>query len=433
MMGASKTSICELTVGNRVWSICVRLVFVAMAIHCSALIYSQPREDYFIHSETLQPVTYQIPDFAVLSNVNIIHGQDEHLILVMTEANLPINLSDRGRMTIEIWFRRHASPPLQYERAVVYAAGGIDYPSDPRLLAGQAGLIQWDRDARRAVKLASIEAQVVDNQVRLRVASELLRGYEPVIAVIRYLPSDVNLNHVGGGFGMRISSSNLLDDSLRGRSISLPPFPPSLSKPSFSGNRDGGGSGGGFLRDERQPFPFVIPPSRRGTPGTGVPVTIPDTSPPSDPDRWPRPGDINGDGVHDYDYPSDTPVVGYILIDVWVVPTSDTTADYVLVIGQDTNGNGRLEANEIWYPIGECPWPHGVNSGYIGTDGKIYWESFNDANGNKNWDPGEPQKTFIYIPQTGELVVIFDPDGPGGQPPREVYRGNPNDYYWHHR
>jgi hypothetical protein len=68
-------------------------------------------------------------------------------------------------------------------------------------------------------------------------------------------------------------------------------------------------------------------------------------------------------------------VAGYILIDVWVVPTSDTTADYVLVIGQDTNGNGRLDVGEIWYPIGECPWPHGVNEGYIGTDGKIYWES----------------------------------------------------------
>ena len=123
---------------------------------------------------------------------------------------------------------------------------------------------------------------------------------------------------------------------------------------------------------------------------------IPDTSPPLFPERWPRPGDINGDGVPDYDYPVDIGVVGYILIDVWVVPTSDTTADYVLVIGQDTNGNGRLDVGEIWYPIGECPWPHGVNEGYIGTDGKIYWESFNDTNMNGNWDP-EEQKKDLYL------------------------------------
>jgi hypothetical protein len=50
-----------------------------------------------------------------------------------------------------------------------------------------------------------------------------------------------------------------------------------------------------------------------------------------------------------------------------------------------------------------------------------------------SWDPGEPKRTFIYKPETGELVVIFDPDGPGGQPPREVYRGDPNGYHWHHR
>jgi hypothetical protein len=416
------------------WLRSVRLILPVMGICCAAATYSQPREDYFIHSETLQPVTYLIPDFAVLSDVSITPGQDGHLISLTMEANLPTNLSDRGRMVMEVWFRHHASAPLQYERAAVYVAGGIEYPSDSRLSPGQAGLIKYDWDKHRAVKLASIEVQVTGNQVLLRVPSDLLSGYEPLMAVVRYLPGDVNLEHVGGGFGMCTSSTRLLDDRLSGGSIVLPPFPPSfISKISFVQDGEGGGNNRVRNRDDRRPFPFVIPPSRRGTPGEGVPVPIPDTSPPSDPDRWPRPGDINGDGVRDYDYPSDTKVVGYILIDVWVVPTSDTTADYVLVIGKDTNGNGRLDVGEIWYPIGECPWPNGVNEGYIGTDGKIYWESWNDSNQNGNWDPGEQKKTYIYKPETGELVVIFDPDGPGGQPPREVYRGDPNGYYWHHR
>jgi hypothetical protein len=409
-----------------------RFILLVLGIYCSAVTYSQPRQDYFVHAETLQPITYLIPDFAVLSDVSIEPNQDRYRISLTVEANLPHNLSDRGRMVMEVWFRHIDSPPLGYDRAVVYAAGGIEYPSAPCLLPGQAGLIEWKRDEDKAVKLASIDVQVAGNQVHLQVPSGLLSGYEPIMAVVRYLPSDVNLVHVGGGFGMCTSSSRLLDDRLRNGSLVLPPFPPSHRKVSFTGNSGGGGNGRGFLRDDHRPFPFVIPPSRRGIPGMGVPIHIPDKSPPRFPERWPRPGDINGDGVPDYDYPVDIGVVGYILIDVWVVPTSDTTADYVLVIGQDTNGNGRLDVGEIWYPIGECPWPHGVNKGYIGTDGKIYWESFNDTNMNGNWDPGEQKKTFIYIPNTGELVVIFDPDGPGGQLPREVYRGDPRSYHWHH-
>jgi hypothetical protein len=417
----------------RMWALGARLIVLAVSVYCFAMTYSQPREDYFVHSETLQPVTYIIPDFAVLSDVSITPRQDEHLISLMMAADIPSNPSDRGRMVVEVWFRHHASAPLQYDRAAIYVAGGIDYPSVPHLLPGQAALIEWQSNQARAVKLAAIEAQVVGNQVQLRVPSNLLSGYEPLMAVVRYLPSDVNLDHVGGGFGMCTSSSRLLDDSLRSGSIVLPPFPSSQWGAPTNLNRGGDGGGGGrnLRSEDRRPFPFVIPPSRRGTPGVGIHVPVPDTSPPTNPDQWPRPGDINGDGIPDYDYPSDTPVVGYILIDVWV--TAGDTNDYVMVIGKDNNGNGKLDVDEIWYPIGECPWPHGVNDGYIGTDGKTYWESFEDSNQNASWDPGEPKRTFIYKPETGELVVIFDPDGPGGQPPREVYRGDPNGYHWHHR
>lgn len=69
-----------------------------------------------------------------------------------------------------------------------------------------------------------------------------------------------------------------------------------------------------------------------------------------------------------------------------------------------------------------------MNYGYIGGDGKIYWISFSDSNRNGKLDPGERQVTYIYIPETGELVVIVDPDGPGPKPPREVYRGDPSGY-----
>jgi hypothetical protein len=409
----------------------VRLALLVVGTQGVFVAYGQSRESYFVHAETLQPVTYLIPDFAVLNDVSITYSQEECLISLVMDATLPTNPASRGRMTVEVWFRHNSSAPLHYDRAAVYVAGGIDYPSNPSLLPGNAGLVECDRNhPGRVVKLASIRVQVVGNQVRLRVPTRLLSGYVPLIAVVRYLPSHVNLDDVGGGFGMCDSSSQLLDNRLSGKSITLPPFPYSLGAAPSDRLSGGGGFGGNSYQDTR-PYPFAIPPSRRGTPGRGVPIRIPDTSPPQNPERWPKPGDINGDGVADYDYPSDTSISGNITLDVWA--TDGDVNDYVLLLGEDTNQNGRLEPHEVWYPLGECPWPFGVNKGYVGTDGKVYWDSFNDTNRNRNWDPGEPKKTFIYIPQTGELVVLFDPDGPGGQSPREVYRGDPNGYLWHHR
>lgn len=212
---------------NRIRLLNGRLILLVLGLYCSAMTYSQPRQNYFVHAETLQPITYLIPDFAVLSDVSIEPDQDKYRISLVMEANLPPNLSDRGRMVMEVWFRHTDSPPLGYDRVVVYAAGGIEYPSIPSLSPGQAGLIEWKRDEDKAVKHASINVQVVGNRVHLQVPSRLLSGYEPIMAVVRYLPSDVNLEHVGGGFGMCTSSFQLLDDRLRNGSLVLPPFPPS--------------------------------------------------------------------------------------------------------------------------------------------------------------------------------------------------------------
>jgi hypothetical protein len=192
---------CRLARRNRMGLLKGRFILLVLGIYCSAVTYSQPRQDYFVHAETLQPITYLIPDFAVLSDVSIEPNQDRYHISLTMEANLPPNLSDRGRMMMEVWFRHIDSPPLGYDRAVVYAASTLEYPSDPRLLSGQAGLIEWKRDENEAVKLASINVQVVGNQVHLQVPSGLLSGYEPILAVVRYLPSDVNLVHVGGDSG----------------------------------------------------------------------------------------------------------------------------------------------------------------------------------------------------------------------------------------
>jgi hypothetical protein len=81
---------------------------------------------------------------------------------------------------------------------------------------------------------------------------------------------------------------------------------------------------------------------------------------------------------------------------------------YSLQIGLDSNNNGRLDPGEIQYRIGQCPWPYGINKGYIKLEfGKwyIYWESYNDLNHNRQEDPWEPKVTFIYDPLMNRLKV----------------------------
>lgn len=327
------------------------------------------------------------------------------------KAELP-HLSDRGKMVMEVWFCPVTATTMQYSRAAIYVAGDVEYQSEPSLLPGQAGVIEWDRNAdqNRVVTLAPVEVQVAGSQVYLRVPAELLSNYCPVIAVVRYLPSQVNPEQVGTGLGGCFSSYQVLNHELIGRSMPLPPFPE---------RRSGGEE---YTSPIEDPHRFGIPPSRRKRE-----IMPPDVVPPRE--RWPKPGDIDNDGDSNYDLPVDMPVVGLIIIDVWITDDGNGSA-YVIVIGKDIDGDGQLDEEEIWFPIGECPHNPGINYGYIGGDGKIYWISYRDSNRNGQLDVGERQVTYIFIPERGELVVIVDPDGPGPLPPREVYRGNPNGYQW---
>ena len=46
---------------NRMGLLNGRLILLVLETYCYAMTYSQPRQDYFIHAETLQPITYLIP------------------------------------------------------------------------------------------------------------------------------------------------------------------------------------------------------------------------------------------------------------------------------------------------------------------------------------------------------------------------------------
>ncbi|MCS7192848.1 MAG: hypothetical protein NZ937_07705 [Armatimonadetes bacterium] len=180
---------------------------------------------------------------------------------------------------------------------------------------------------------------------------------------------------------------------------------------------------------------YALAPSQKE-----IPIPIPDRCPPRG--SIPRPADIDGDGVNDWDYPSDIKipssnfVVGLFGIRrgvergfLWWRTFMNTGSLYSLRVGLDSNNNGLLEPNEIQYRIGQCPWPYGMNRGYIRLkqDGKrhVHWESYNDSNRNGQEDPGEPKVHFIYDPLENRLKVYR-------KTPQGIvyieYIGNPDNY-----
>ncbi|GIV03117.1 MAG: hypothetical protein KatS3mg015_1947 [Fimbriimonadales bacterium] len=79
----------------------------------------------------------------------------------------------------------------------------------------------------------------------------------------------------------------------------------------------------------------------------------------------PKVADIDGDGRLDWDSDSDTHVEGNTFIDGWVTdddPNGSAGDSMVVVIGHDTNQDGKLQPGEISHIIGQCVFVPGLNS-----------------------------------------------------------------------
>mgnify|MGYP000300736701 FL=1 len=174
---------------------------------------------------------------------------------------------------------------------------------------------------------------------------------------------------------------------------------------------------------------------------------------PPHPNTLPLVPDINGDGVNDWDYPGDVKIPGtnYVIgvfgikKGIWN-PNTRTFRNlgsyYYVAIGVDDNNNGLLDRSEIRHQIGQCPYPYGVNMGWIekAYDGRwyVHWTSYNDrvridADPNRpgyqpKRDYGEPLRHFIYDPYRNILKVYLN-DGYGNIVTE--YQGSPAGYpYW---
>ncbi len=371
------------------------------------------RQGYFIHSETREIITFPIPGYAEIDTATIQHDNSVSYVSLKMQSTIPTVPEQRGRMIVEVWFQ--APHSASYDRGIVYVAGDYEYLSTPPLRVNQAGLV--DRDGTEVVVRTPVDVTLRGREIQFSVPRGWLEEFQPVVALVRYLPRTYDLEIVSGGLEVSLSSYVVLSSELRAYSFTLPSLPSSAE---FFGADE-------FQR-QRGPYGFVIPPSRRGRPFfDGNPRW---RMPPDSDDNAHKREDINNDGTKDWDYPADTPVIGNVIIDMW---GTTEPQDFVVVIGDDANDNGQLDPDEIWFPIGECPFPGGANTGIIAKDGTIQWVSFGDNNGNGKHDPGEPSKRFTYDPWNMELTVVSDPDGPGPARPREIYRGHPSGYDWHHQ
>lgn len=146
------------------------------------------------------------------------------------------------------------------------------------------------------------------------------------------------------------------------------------------------------------------------------------------PGTVPKPGDITGDGRNDWDCNGDTWIapLGDVFVDKWVAdngaPGADDDDSLVTVIGHDTNGNGKLDANEVTAIIGECQEIPGMNRTYIEEINGVFYVhhvNWDDNNRNGEIDPGEDVWHYIYNTSTG-ILKIYDKDG------TLVYMGPPD-------
>ncbi|RMG24596.1 MAG: hypothetical protein D6724_05725 [Armatimonadetes bacterium] len=142
----------------------------------------------------------------------------------------------------------------------------------------------------------------------------------------------------------------------------------------------------------------------------------------------PKVADIDGDGRLEWDSDSGTHVEGNTFIDGWVTdddPNGSAGDSMVVVIGHDTNQDGKLQPGEISHIIGQCVFVPGLNSVKIfpipGGHVVHVW-NWKDTNGNGKHDPGEPMRHYIYNTTNGKLKV-FDENG------NLLFHGTPEEYF----
>ena len=341
---------------------------------------------FYYNTSTGMTEVFTIPSWARIESFLVDAGPTTSVLQVTMEDTIPFETSDR--FTVEAY--------LDSQVAIVWTHGTFSVPSSPPVTSGQAAIV---RLADRVV-LGSVSVSIVGDTVSFEYATSLTGGGNYDYVASRYLPASVNLDYVAGGLGACVASSHL------------------------------------FLEPNEVPGHYMVSTALYVTQNR-IPIGLPTGRqyhcPPAGPNAGtiPKPGDANGDGHNDWDYPGDTPVPGtnkIVGIFGFDVPPPGATAVqrqdgtwyypdlYGIGIGNDDNGNGRLDYNEVDAWVGRCPFDGGRNTWWLEKhDGVWYMHCI-----SRHPTDGRVRH-YIYNTETGILKVYAEGGG-------LVYQGPPSEY-----
>ncbi len=348
---------------------------------------------FIIDKDSGEPVHFPVPAWATISALEVDQSA-EGQATVTVEMCAPLPSSSVHQSALCIYFDAPDTQSSQ-DFALVYVIGKEVTKTTPALTHGRAMLVSLA--SKQVVSTPTVS--VSGNNISLTFNTQSIGEPNPVIATSYYLPD---------GF-----ESNLLSESVvsyfqqtpapgnPGRPIRLPKLPPWAQE---------------------------IDPS-----GTGyIEVPIQDEVPVRK--NWPDFEDVDGDGRTDYDLGPDTSIGEGWLLGMWVRDVPGFADEYIAAIGRDVNQNGKLDANEIQFFVGQCPAPEGMdscgdilredgsfvvvwqvqvptlNGGYlitciydsrkpIGERLKVY-KKVGDGPGVLVWGPGDPRNYPWFNPTT---------------------------------
>jgi hypothetical protein len=330
----------------------------------------------------MEPVAFAVPDWARIANasVSVTPCWQETSISLYMRGPMPANRS--GRWAVELFFDS-ATSASPYSLGIVYLPPGGEEVS-AIFPAGSAWLIDLENQTLLSQLTVSLDATVIT----FSLPAGLLGNSQLLWCASRFLPC--------GPDDLPISVSLV---SLFQQQRTAP-----RSKPG------------------RFPFPYELP-------NDWIPIPLPDTSPVGDPSRWRDVEDVDGDGRTVFDLEPDVSLGGDWLLGVWDLYKWWRWDESAVHIGRDTNGNGRLDKDEISVQVGSCPVPGGMDSGSI----------YKRPNGSYVivWEVQQPQHNGAWI-----IRYVYDSSKPiqsrlriyvkrgDDQPWELVWVGNPLQYPW---
>jgi hypothetical protein len=292
---------------------------------------------FFYDISTELAVNYRVPSWAKIRTFSYSEEGGTGTIEVRMQRPIPSTTNDR--FTLEVYF--------DSQIAVVFSHGSYEFQTEPVIYPGQSAVV---RLADRVV-LGYVNSQIIGDIITLTFSSGLIEGGSAYDLCTRYLPGHFDLNNVSGGLGACVSDSRLFlipNEAAPNYTISMELY---------------------FQTTPHPRIPILLPRGRE----YGCPPTGPNAG------NIPKPGDVNGDGRNDWDYPGDKAVPGTNLIvgifgldlgpegavpvyrnGKWVYDDA-----YAIGIGRDLNGNGKLDWWEVEAWIGKCPFDGGQNEWYM--------------------------------------------------------------------